>query len=457
EPNEEYITKIKEALGETLATRYIDYTRIKEMAERAREYRLIPEYVEELFKRAFARAGGKFREIKEGFIAIDSVPYEIRKIAESVKFKNRYGVVMRNYPRATFDRDVAFKNPDVEFISFGHPLFEALLKWVTENFEEEAKRGAVFKDPSGKLNGYIWFYIGEVKDGKGEVGGRKILAIYLPEWVDDDRRYPEEINPAILWDLFPCNNTGYNSDEVPDRDKLLPFAIEAVERYREEIAKERNRQAEIKRKYGLKSLDYLIGKLDADLAELYERQARGEKVDLPIRNKEERKKRYEEARRNLEKEIEKEQSLSISMPELLTVIRVIPERNKMVEDEEIERIGMEIAMEYERRQGRVPEDVSKENLGFDIRSRGKDVIRYIEVKARAGEGEVALTPNEWFKARRFKEQYWLYVIANAKKAPALYIINNPTENLKLQKKVEIVRFIIPVGEWKDKKQEVWRG
>ncbi len=121
------------------------------------------------------------------------------------------------------------------------------------------------------------------------------------------------------------------------------------------------------------------------------------------------------AEKELEKEIQQEQSLSISMPELLTIIRVIPERNEMVEDEEVERIGMEVAMEYERQQGRVPEDVTKENLGFDIRSR-------IEVKARAGEGDVALTPNEWFKARRFREQYWLYVVANAATNPTLYII-----------------------------------
>ena len=137
------------------------------------------------------------------------------------------------------------------------------------------------------------------------------------------------------------------------------------------------------------------------------------------------------------------------MPELLTVIRVIPERNEIVEDEEVERIGMEVAMEYKRQRGRVPEDVTKENFGFDIRSR-------IEVKARAGEGDIALTPNEWFKAKRFREQYWLYVVANAATNPTLYIINNPAENLKPQEKVEVVRFVVPVKEWKDKKQEVWR-
>jgi len=355
--------------------------------------------------------------------------------------------VMKSYSKATFDKDIAFKNPDAEFISFGHPLFEALLEWVLKNFKEEAKRGAIFKDPSGRLNGYIWFYIGEVKDGKGEIAGRKILAIY------DDGKNLREINPAILWDLSPFNDMRVNLNDVPDKDKLLPFAIDAVEKYKEEIAKERNRQAE---KYGLKSLDYLIGKLDVELVELYERQAKGEKVDLPIRNKEEQKKRYEMAEKELKKEIEQEQSLSISMPELLTVIKVIPEKNEMVEDEEIEKIGMEIAMEYEKLHGREPEDVSKENLGFDIRSKGKDEIRYIEVKARAEEGDNALTPNEWLKAKRFKKQYWLYVVANAATNPMVYIINNPAENLKPQEKVEIVRYVVPTEEWKLKKREVWR-
>jgi SNF2 family DNA or RNA helicase len=449
-PDEKYVARIKEALGESLATRFIDYTRIKEMADRAKEYRLIPEYVEEFFKRAFTKAGGKFREIKKGFIAIDSVPYEIRRIAESDEFRNKYGIMMRRYPKATFDKDLAFKNPDAEFISFGHPLLEALLEWVMRKFSEEARKGAVFRDPSGRLNGYIWFYIGEVRDGKGDIAGRKILAIY------DNGKDRREINPAILWDLSPYNGVYNGPDEVLDRE-MLQTAIEAVERYKEEIAKERKRQAEIKRKYGLRSLDYLIGELDVELAELYERQGRGEKVDLVIKNKEDQKKRYEEARRELEKEIEQEQSLSISAPELLTVIKVVPEWNEMVENEEIERIGMEIAMKYERLHGREPEDVSAENLGFDIRSKGEKEVRYIEVKARAGVGEIALTPNEWMKARRFKEQYWLYVVENVVTNPTLRIINNPAENLRALEKKEVVRFVIPYDELEGKTQEVWRG
>ena len=450
QPDKEYLSRIKEIFGETLATRFIDYTRIRDMAEKAREYRLVPEYVEEFFKRAFVKARGKFRELKDGFIAIDSVPYDIRKIAEEVDFKNRFGIMMRSYPKVTFDKDIASRNPDTEFISFGHPLLEALIQWIIDKFSEEVKRGALFKDPSGRFDGYIWFYIGEVKDGNGETAGRKIIAIY------DNGEEFKEINPAILWDFSPADGGVKEATTRIDKEKIMSFVIDAVKRYKEEISEERERQARVKEKYGLKSLDFLITELDTELSALYDREAMGEKVDLPIRNKEEQKKRYEDTRKLLEKEIEGERSLSISMPKFLTVIRVVPEKGDMVEDEGIEKLGMEIAMEYERIHGRTPEDVSKENLGFDIRSKGEnDVIRYIEVKARAGEGEVALTPNEWFKAKRFKEQYWLYIVADVMTKPALYIINNPAENLNPEEKIEVVRFTISPDEWKGKKQEVW--
>ena len=443
--DEEYITKVKEILGESLATRHIDYTRIKEMAEKAKEYRLIPEYIEEFFKRAFKKTDGKFRIRKDGFIAIDSVTYEIRKIAEGVDFKNRHGSILKSYPKATFDKDIAFKNPDAEFISFGHPLFEALLEWVSKNCFSKLQKGAVFEDPSGRYDGVLWFFEGEVKDGKGQVAGKRLMAIY-----DASGKELNEVNPAILWDFIPKDNNEPTTTDM-SMERAQEYVINAVENYKQDIVDERRRQAKIKRKYGIKSLEYLIGELDADLAELYERQAEGEKVDIVVRNKEERKRQYEEALKTLQKEIEQEVSLTISMPKFLGAVLVKPPISRdMISDEEIERIGMEIVMEYEKNQGREPEDVSKENLGFDIRSKVDRETRYIEVKARKDEGQVALTCNEWFKAKRFKEQYWLYVVANASISPTLYITNNPAEKLNIQEKVEVVRFIVPVKEWKNK-------
>jgi len=116
-------------------------------------------------------------------------------------------------------------------------------------------------------------------------------------------------------------------------------------------------------------------------------------------------------------------------------------------------------MEYEVQQGRLPEDVSAENLGFDVRSTtptlpspyqgegwgGGGRTRYIEVKARAGVGPVALTQNEWFKAGRFGSDYYLYVVLNAATQPELYIIQDPAANLQPEEWVE-VRYLVPASD-----------
>ena len=111
-------------------------------------------------------------------------------------------------------------------------------------------------------------------------------------------------------------------------------------------------------------------------------------------------------------------------------------------------IGMNISMEYEQSEGRIPVDVSENNLGFDIKSKDNDGnIRYIEVKARSDEGLVKLTLNEWFKAKRFKKTFWLYVVVNIENNPTLYAVQDPVYNLKAKQVHEISLLIYP-DEWK---------
>jgi hypothetical protein len=173
----------------------------------------------------------------------------------------------------------------------------------------------------------------------------------------------------------------------------------------------------------------------------------GDNVDLVIRNKEDRKNKYAAALEDLTNRIEKEKGLTMSMPRFVGIIRVTPgdtSQREMAESAEIEQIGMETAMAYEVRNGRTPQDVSAENLGFDIRSINEEnqEIRYIEVKARAGTGPVALTQNEWFKAQRFKAAYYLYAVMNAATLPQLYMVRDPAENLAPEEKVEVVRYVV---------------
>lgn len=439
--DEEYISKVKDALGESLATREIDYASIQGKAEKAKEYRFIPEYTESLFIKGFERAGGKV--VKQGeFYRVDSIPYELRKIAEEVQFKNTWGILAKKYSKITFDREVAKRHPEAEFVSFGHPLFEVVLEKALRDNQEKLFRGGVLKDPSGIYDGIIWFFEGEVKDGNGTIVGKRLFSIY------DDGQTHQEINPSVIWDLATYSGD-HEFDENGKSDAAENYAINALTKYKEELLEERLRQANIKEKYGIKSLNNLISELEAKLIDYYTRAQKGEKMDLAIQNAERRKREYEKDKEELEKTIEGEKHLSISMPKFIGAVKVVA-GDEMVSDEEVEKVGMDIAMQYERMNDRFPEDVSTENLGYDIRSKG-DETRYIEVKTRATTGEVALTQNEWFKARRFGEQYWLYIVENAAINPILYLINNPAENLKVTEKIESVRFIVSPDEWK------WKG
>jgi len=443
--DEDYIAKVKDNLGESLATRYIDYTRIKEMAQRAKEHRLIPEYTESFFKKAFTKAEGRWRERKDGFLSIDSIPFDIRTISEEDSFKRSYGSLTKKYPLATFDKDISFKNPESEFLTFGHPLFEAVMIWIERNFSSSLLNGTTYIDPDRLLDGHILFYEGEVKDGTGSIAGKRLFAFYI--CYDEVK----SIAPSIIWDLVEGEIRERPTVDVESlKSKASTRAIVDLEKYKAELLEERHRQAEIKKKYGIKSLEHLIVTLDGDLIPLMARREQGEKVDIVISNKMERKAEYEKALRDLKELIEKEQRLTMSTPRFKGIIKVLPAataHKAMKSDPEVELKAMAISMEHEVKSGRTPDDVSAQNLGFDIRSTGKnDEIRYIEVKGRSGEEAVALTQNEWFKARRFRDEYYLYAVMNTMTTPQLYAIKNPAENVQAEERIETVRFMVPFSE-----------
>ena len=83
--------------------------------------------------------------------------------------------------------------------------------------------------------------------------------------------------------------------------------------------------------------------------------------------------------------------------------------------DEIERIAVQEAIRYEESRGWVVESVEKDNRGFDLISRRMHAedpqtavdVRFIEVKGRAGIGEVLLSDNEFKTAQRLSNDYWL--------------------------------------------------
>ncbi len=87
--------------------------------------------------------------------------------------------------------------------------------------------------------------------------------------------------------------------------------------------------------------------------------------------------------------------------------------------------------------------LEQEHCGWDTTSLlGGQLARYIEVKGRAGEGDVALSANKWIKAQRFGKDYWLYIVINYRSNPELHMIQDPASKLSPKEEVSVVRYMV---------------
>jgi superfamily II DNA or RNA helicase len=437
--DEEVVRKVQEAESEGLAIRHIDLQRVLGEDRRAREHRLVPEYIERFFERACKFLNIPLERRRDGLWRVPSVPYEIRHVSHD--FRHRFGEVFREYSKLAFDKATA-RRQEAIFVAPGHALLEAVIERLLAACAEDLRRGAVFADPDGRLDGWLFFLEGELRDGTNQVAGKRIFAIYRS--VGGDVRL---INPSVLWDLKPYTKQQEIETQVRG-DDIIAYAVEHIlESYRTELLKERERIATIKRKYGLRSLEQMILESEAKLIEYETRRAKGENLsEMQLTNEQRWKEELEARKQALEGEIRRETSLLPSTPNILGVVRVLSQPaadQSMRSDAEIEAIGMQVAMEYEREHGRLPEDVSAENLGYDIRSTSPNgEVRYIEVKARATTGPIALTPNERLMAQRLGEEYWLYIVENAASQPRPHTIQNPAAKLQFEEVVDVVRYVV---------------
>ncbi|MFQ6061342.1 MAG: DUF3883 domain-containing protein, partial [Thermoplasmata archaeon] len=376
-------------------------------------------------------------------------PFDVRN--QSYSFRTKFGDVSREYSKISFDKERAFK-AQAEFVAMGHPLLESVVTAIISRCDNVAGRGATFLDPEGKMDGIVWFLEGEIRDGKDEIAGRRLFAAYQGLMGDES---PSFVNPSVLWDLRPLSEReAPHNAQVPslDPETITSYVIsEGMERYRDELLERRKRDANVKRKYGIRSLESMILDSDAKISDYETRRMKGENIpEMTIQNERRRKEDLQQKKERLQREIEAEVHLYPTEPRIIGAVRVVPGKlpGEMVTSEEVEKIGMEVAIDYEKSQGREPEDVHLENKGYDISSKDSEGnFRYIEVKARAIEGAVALTPNEWLMAQRLGNEYWLYVVTNAFKKAELYLIQNPASKLSPEKEVSIVRYV--VRDWKE--------
>lgn len=451
------VNAIRKATLEGLATRHIDLATLMAEDQKAKERRLVPEYIERFFLDAFQSFGGQVSRRQDGLLRIDRVPLSLQQT--SPELRRRFGAVAKQYRKVTFRKDQLKQHTDAELMGPGHPLFEAVVEKVLAEYATHLRSGAVFYDADSSAPSQVTFYYVRVRDGRGQTVGGRLFAI---EVAQDGT--VSVANPSRLLDCKPATEKPSALPALSsalEGDGLLEWAYDHIfDPYLEEMQERRKRELDLAERHVRLSLDHLISESISKLMRYRQRRDAGEDMAAALRQEETRKQELEERKERRLREIALERHLTLAIPKVLGTALILPLPTKPEEagprrDEEIERIAMEVAMAYERDAGRRPEDVSKENLGFDIRSWGGDgAIRYIEVKGRAGVGAVWLTPNEWQIAQRFGQAYWLYIVVNATSEPQLNLIQDPVHNLRVVEEKEIVRYIVPVESWREAAEAV---
>jgi len=278
-------------------------------------------------------------------------------------------------------------------------------------------------------------------------------------------------SPAVMLDLKGADTSPSVPEELAalceGTEDVIDWSLDQVlEPYLQELHDRRLQELQVKERYLKHSLNTLISESNRKLGDYHRRLAAGEDMARAISEEEKRKEALIGRRDRRLAEIRQSQYLMRRPPEVIGVAAILPMpvadaevAGAMARDEEVEEVAMQVTLAYERAQGRTPEDVSAEDLGFDIRSitsspvgqerrLGGEGVRYIEVKGRATVGSVALTRNEWIKAGRFGDDYWLYIVADCKAEPQLYVLQNPAAVLRPEEELEVVRYIVRAEAWK---------
>jgi superfamily II DNA or RNA helicase len=440
--------KVKQALEEAtslgLATGHIDLASLQAESIRAKEQRLMPEYVEKFFIEAFQALGGRVEKRSDGLLRIERVPFELRQVSSEVKRK--FGPVDKEYKMLTFHKEDLKQHAEAELMGPGHPLFEAIIDRVLHLYGGDIRSGAAFYDPDRSKPSIVTFFRTPIHDGRGIIAGERLVALEV-----DSNNEVSRVNPSLLLDCKPCDAMSHElgSKVKFDESSLLQWGYDCIfYPYLQEMQARRNRNLALAKKHVEVSLNSLIAESQHKLMKYKRQLSLGQDMAVATKQEEMRKRDLEERLQKRMKEIELEKNMSLGRPELAGMALLLPMESgvkgtEMARDEEVEAAAVEFVMEYERRAGYDPMNVASENLGFDIRSQSRDgKIRYIEVKGRAAVGSVWLTPNEWQMAQRFAENYWLYVVFHAKSSPSLRRIQDPANSLPVVEEKEIIRYIV---------------
>jgi hypothetical protein len=395
-----------------------------ERRARAQEQRVVPETIARFLREAAEFVPLTLREIPSAAHAFEPgrTPAILRRYEMDPDWK--LPALADRYPRCSTDREAA-ETGKLEWVTPGHPLFEAIRRHTHARALDVLGKGATFHSLRHERPSRVDFYRARVVDGLGQVVHERLYALEITD--EGEARLQQ---PGLLGDFTPADPpielpavanlpeaTTWLHDEA-----LVPF----LEETRKDRLSEIDRvglHVELSLTELLQRADEEIGRAASDVEEKIPGSA-GRFAQAEARHAELLARRE---RRRID--LDRQRALTLQAVELLTSCLVLPhpereapEVRHLKPNFETEAIAMRVAMEHERAQGRQVYDVSEKNLGYDLTSLdlASGELRLIEVKGLGTiTGTILLTPNERRVAEDRRDCFWLYIVTDCSNIPRL--------------------------------------
>ncbi len=386
--------------------------------------------------------------------------------------------VFEAYPKEARGRLTVYRPKDRKeavWLHPGEPVFDRISALIIDRYGRDGLKGAVFVDPYAS-EPYL-FHIALVSVESGADGYEDEAPSSGDATLLDSRlvglRQTEE-GSVEEWPVEHLLLLKGTRDFAPGRAPLAALArgllTEAVAFARDGVA---GRLVQLHRRRILDELpsrltfinrgfDFQAAELAAARARFNERARAGDPVARIEHSKTRERQRGLTAIRErriaeLRSEPERVRPRAVELlVHALVVPAQVPEDAEGF-DAEVETVAMDVAVSWEEGLGADVKDVSRPNLarragltdwpGFDLLSLRPDAERLaIEVKGRAGSGNVEMSENEWAKACNLRGGYWLYVVFDcATPYPCLVRVRDPFAKL-LARGRETLVYSIPQSE-----------
>ena len=355
---------------EGLAAKKLNLDMLIERRARAQERRVVPETIARFITECAQDAALDLKPIRGMVHTFDPgrTPSGLKRYERESGWK--HPELAARYPRLSTDRDTAEKQ-NLEWVTPGHPLFEALRRHSLDCATHAFSRGACFHSLAHDAPARLDVYRARIVDGLGRVIHERLFTVELANDATPCLRGPDllgNLSPTVPPDALPDVASLPEAASWLNEHALTPFLDEVRIERLDEIDRVAE-HVELSLTEVLQRIDNEIGRaqeeLDNEAAGAEGRLAQAEARHAEVLARRERRR----------EELGRQRAVTLQGVERLASALILPHPERETLDvrrlrphPETEMTAMCVVMEHEAARGCQVYDVHEKNLGYDITS-----------------------------------------------------------------------------------------